>query len=245
MPSVLLRCGREMLIDAIDIPLFQSRRWHGNVGYAMGSLKGRTVYFHRVIMGAKEGDEVDHINGNPLDNRRDNLRLCTRAQNQRNMRGRGKFKGVHKRADHYAAKWNGNTVGRYATAIEAAKAYDYMASRYGAGEFEFLNFPDDVPEAIPVCSYQTSKPLRFIGVYQSPSGGFIALVQNTHIAYCATPEQAADARDVAVILLNMKRPWLNRGQRLESGLVSLSDYDPNVVDRVKSVLQSKALLPTG
>lgn len=50
-------------------------------GYVARTVDKKAVYIHRVIMSAKAGETVDHINGNPLDNRKSNLRVCTQSDN--------------------------------------------------------------------------------------------------------------------------------------------------------------------
>jgi hypothetical protein len=105
---------------------------------------------HRLIAGAGEAEEVDHINGNGLDNRPENLRLCSRRENARN-RGKYKtntlgYKGLW--WDSQKKRYRPSIVkdgkkyrgGRFRTAIEAAKAYDAMA-RELHGEFARTNFP--------------------------------------------------------------------------------------------------------
>src|SRR3990167_9216446 len=80
------------LVDAIDFEWLSEYRWRQTAdrrgqGYAAAwdtKLK-RTVYMHRLLMGASKGQEVDHKNGDTLDNRRCNLRCATRAQNAANM----------------------------------------------------------------------------------------------------------------------------------------------------------------
>ena len=114
--------------------------------------KRATLQIHRLITEAPKGMHVDHINGNPLDNRKSNLRICTHAENQRN-RGANKnntsgYKGVswHKRNKKWACQIKHNYkkihVGNYATPEEAARAYDAKAKEF-QGEFAYLNFPDE------------------------------------------------------------------------------------------------------
>jgi len=91
MPEVILNGGHVMLVDEADLPLAQAYRWQSRNGYAVRiatqSGKRQCLAFHRVIMDAPAGLEVDHINGSPLDNRRENLRLVTHRENMQNLRG--------------------------------------------------------------------------------------------------------------------------------------------------------------
>jgi hypothetical protein len=108
-----------------------------------------TILLHRLIMGAQPGQEVDHIDGDGLNNRKRNLRICTKAQNQRNQRpqkgGTSVYKGVYWHKD--GKKWrgqiklNGKTIylGSFDNELDAAKVYDLAALKYH-GEFANLNF---------------------------------------------------------------------------------------------------------
>ena len=111
----------------------------------------RPIFMHREIMKAPKDKVVDHINRNGLDNRRENLRLVTVAQNNMNKssaNGTSKFKGVYFQRD--IKRWRATiTVNRYKkhlgvheNEIEAARAYDAAAKKY-FGEFAYLNFPPD------------------------------------------------------------------------------------------------------
>ena len=102
MKRLKLSKGKEALVDD-DVYVWASEfKWHFNGRYAARNTSRRekhtTVYLHRVILpGAKE---VDHVNGDPLDNRRENLRACTHQQNLRNQKARkrtagGSLKGAH------------------------------------------------------------------------------------------------------------------------------------------------------
>lgn len=92
---------------------------------------------------------IDHINGNGLDNRRCNLRICTQAENVRNNRGRmgmtSQYKGVSKWEGQWIATITSHgkqvRIGQFATEHEAALAYD-AAARELHGEYAHLNLPD-------------------------------------------------------------------------------------------------------
>jgi hypothetical protein len=106
-----------LLIDDCDEALISSRAWRvGSHGYARINVKAQgkqmTVLLHRALLGLLPGDkrEVDHINGNKLDNRRCNLRLCEKRQNGANRgkqsNNRSGFKGVewHKASRKWCAR---------------------------------------------------------------------------------------------------------------------------------------------
>lgn len=118
----------------------------GMVTAKNGLRKRQTVFMHRLIMGFPQS-YIDHINGNSLDNRRCNLRLCTASQNQMNQRtGRGVsgYKGVSWKKQ--CSRWMvGIKVGEknlylgvYKTKEEAALVYNEAAKKY-YGEFARLN----------------------------------------------------------------------------------------------------------
>lgn len=93
---------------------------------------------------------VDHINGNGLDNKLKNLRICTNQENQQNRynqsNNKSGYKGVgwHKTTKKWRARISINNqlihLGLFQNKIEAAKAYDIMASKH-FGNFAKLNFP--------------------------------------------------------------------------------------------------------
>lgn len=75
-----------VMVDDADYEWLSQYRWSCNgLGYAQAWVEKRHWFMHRLIMGAKKGQEIDHRNRNKRDNRRDNLRFCTRSENCRNL----------------------------------------------------------------------------------------------------------------------------------------------------------------
>lgn len=152
--KIKLSKDRFAIVDKDDLEKIKTRKWYASKGrttyYAITSVRGKTVYMHRMIMNAKNGRYVDHVNKNGLDNRKSNLRLVSNAQNCRNndkhLRRRIKLKGVilHETNGKYARKkqwqsriWvNGKSIslGYFFTPEEAAREYDKAALRLFNGD---------------------------------------------------------------------------------------------------------------
>jgi len=109
-----------------------------------GSRKNRKrQLLHRFITGAPKGFVVDHIDGNTLNNTKENLRVCTPADNARNntKRDPGRIGVREYRPGRWSAKCSDKWLGTFNTPEEAARAYDEYA-KVCYGEFATLNFPD-------------------------------------------------------------------------------------------------------
>ena len=157
MIRIPLTQGQVALVDD-DCASLADLRWYAEkrerTFYAtrnrpkVGGKNVGIVRMHHFVLPFLFGMEVDHINGNGLDNRRCNLRLAHHRNNQRNRRpNRGRsLKGAYldKRSGRWASHLcsNGHLkhLGTFATAEEAARAYDAAASKE-YGEFARLNFP--------------------------------------------------------------------------------------------------------
>lgn len=85
MKEIPLTQGYVTLVDDADYEWLSRWKWHYHGGYAE---RGDGVLMHREITDCPAGKEVDHINHDPLDNRRENLRVVTRWQNMLNRRMR-------------------------------------------------------------------------------------------------------------------------------------------------------------
>ena len=138
-------------IDIWNIERCKAHRWtlSKSTGYAIGTIKGKIVKLHRFIMNTPPNMDTDHINHKILDNRKNNLRICTTAQNIHNSvktkhQTSSKYKGVHF-ATH-ANKWRAvitinyktKHLGYYNKEINAAIAYNKQAIKLH-GKFASIN----------------------------------------------------------------------------------------------------------
>ena len=163
MKLIIFRKGvkNEVLYDDKDHELISKYKWFvNNGGYAVcwnGTENGKRVLIimHRLILGVKSKEiHVDHANHNKLDNRRCNIRTCTREQNARNRTGYGTSKYLG--ASMFFCERKGKRYGPYYRALiqvdkkskhlgvfkteeAAAMAHDEAAKKY-YGEFANLNF---------------------------------------------------------------------------------------------------------
>jgi AP2 domain. len=144
--------GDSFIFDKCDLDLIKKHRWYMSHGYAACRISGKNIRLTHLIMIPPTNMYVDHINHNPRDNRRENLRGASYVDNQRNMslpkHNSSGYKGVGYRKDRcryraYISIQNKTKhIGYYDTAVEAARAYD-EAARFYFGEFACLNFPKE------------------------------------------------------------------------------------------------------
>jgi len=147
-----------VLIDEEDYDLIKDYKWsvrkHRNTFYSVANIKKdnkrhTTIQMHRLIIGLYDERIIDHKNRNGLDNRKENLRVCTNFENAKNARKRkdgktSKYKGVSFRTSHdkFLSRIQVNKkrihLGYFKNEIEAAKAYNAAALKYH-GEYAYLN----------------------------------------------------------------------------------------------------------
>lgn len=152
---IALTQGKFALVSPEDFDELNQFKWYankiGSIFYAMRNTKGtdgkwRSERMHRRILKPVGGKEVDHINGDGLDNRRSNLRIATHAENIRNRKlnsnSTSGYKGVSKRWNRWRARIKHNGVeyfiGHFDSPEAAAEAYNLKAIELH-GEFAKLN----------------------------------------------------------------------------------------------------------
>lgn len=155
MKKIELTQGKVALIDDDDFDRVSQHHWYAkksrNTFYAEKAVridgKQTSVKMHRFIMGHRKGEDIDHGDGNGLNNQKVNLRICTRSQNcmnRRIARGKSEYKGAcwHKRIGKWQVRIqvDGKRVhlGYFESEDEAGKAYNKAAKKY-FGEYAYLN----------------------------------------------------------------------------------------------------------
>jgi len=153
MAEIRTKRGDVILVDDEDYANLSSKVWFvDGYGYAKRTQrvgprregKQITIPMHRYILGMESGDsrQVDHINGNPMDNRRANLRICSKDENCRNRRvhsnNRLGIKGVSAHGDKFRSEIQVNKrrvyLGLHDTA-ELANEFYALAAEMLHGEF--------------------------------------------------------------------------------------------------------------
>lgn len=227
--QIPLTRGRVALIDDADLPLVSQYRWqyHRN-GYAVTTLNRRKVYLHRMIMNAQPGQIVDHLDRNPLNNTRANLRFVTAQQNGQNRRKTSRcttgFKGVGYERGKWRARIRANDqnihLGLYNDLKTAALVYDCAARRL-FGHFAYTNLPADkvTPEieslverilnpAPPI----EKRPSQYRGVYWERGRWRAKIGVNggkLHLGYFKDEVEAAKVYDHHAKLLHGAKAKLN------------------------------------
>lgn len=117
--------------------------------------KGNRVYLHREITGVSVDLFIDHINGDTLDNRLENLRVCTHRENMFNRvadsgdKVTSKYKGVSKNpSGTFTVRIRNERLGTYANEEVAANVYNHHAKKK-FGDFAYLNDVKHIP--IEIC----------------------------------------------------------------------------------------------
>jgi len=149
MKEIQLTRGMVALVDDEDYEYLNKWHWYVYKGYstfyALSKIKHKDLKMHRIIMNCPKDMQVDHKDGNGLNNQKGNLRICTNAQNQANRKsyGKSKYLGVSYNRNTYIQAYIGHNkrniyLGVFKTEEEAAIAYNEAAIKLH-GEFAKLN----------------------------------------------------------------------------------------------------------
>lgn len=185
--------GGIAIVSNEQYALLSKSKWHQNKErYAAGNINGQKILMHRYITNAMRGSKVDHINGNTLDNRTENLRVTTRLLNNQNQHRDksgnnyySKYRGVSydKKKSKYLARiivnYKMNLLGSFYNEINAAEAID-MFIVYNKLDHIQLNFPEKrekyaLEKYIP--KEKKEKAVKYFGVYKQ-NKRFHAIIYN-------------------------------------------------------------------
>jgi hypothetical protein len=221
--------GKYAIVDDKDWPKLMKHNWYCHTGYAARNgpkIRGKrtcTIFMHRVLCPAPKGYEVDHINGNKLDNRKSNLRVATRQQQLFNRRANtkntySKYKGVYwskeKRLWRALIKKNGVSrhLGYFESEIDAAIAYNTKALEL-FGKFARLNSVPVKKDWWKKRTFIQSNSTGFRGVTKVSKDRWQARItvngQRKSLGYYASPLEAAKAYNEAAIKYYGERALLN------------------------------------
>lgn len=133
--------GKYVLVDDEDYDELSQYKWTDAKGYAFrwtGRPNRARIYMHRFLKSAGEGQLVDHVNGDTLDNRKENLRLCTYSQNNMNKSLQSNSTSGLKGAYYHkpSGKWRAQIrkdktsihLGYFGSATDAHEAYKAAAT---------------------------------------------------------------------------------------------------------------------
>lgn len=150
MKRIKLTQGKYTLVDDDDFTELNKNKWYakkaGRTFYATRNEKG--IRMHRVIMNPPKNMEVDHKDGDGLNNQKSNLRICTHSQNAKNKGKRKSNKSGYKGVcwDEHSKKWHAQIVfnkktkhlGKFTSKLLAYEAYCKACKKYH-GEFYNIN----------------------------------------------------------------------------------------------------------
>lgn len=218
--EIIVHGGHIALVDDEDYPVLSQFRWYLVKGYAYRSeyRNGKTKLIpmhHQLLPIIPKGMRRDHKNRNRLDNRRENLRICTPSQNTANSKAcnrvtkTSRYKGVgHRgRSQLWSAVIGVNgkylELGSYEHETDAAIAYD-SAARFYYAEFAATNFPGTSQtdaKTLRLHAHQLLKERttsRYIGVfYYASRKKWKAHLNGKHLGYFPDEATALDARQCA------------------------------------------------
>lgn len=138
MKTIYLSQGRTCIIDDVDFDTVSQYKWSFDPkGYAFRNSprpNRKVIYLHRFLLQPKQKEYCDHINGDKLDNRRSNLRICTNAQNTRNRKI-----GINNTTGFKGISWNKRDKMWYASLVKDGKKIYLGCSKSKKQAAEYYN----------------------------------------------------------------------------------------------------------
>lgn len=212
MKQIPLSQCKFALVDDEDYENLSKYKWclaiRGNKYYASCSSPelGRGSYMHRIILGLEKRSEIcDHIDGNGLNNQRDNLRRCNSFQNGFNKSKYKNNKSGFKGVIHQHGKWSariraGNKeihIGCFDSPENAARAYNQKCIELH-GEFAKTNdvYPILPTSNIPVCQSNNTSGFRGVSFCNKKKRWRVSISahkKKIHLGYFVSKDEAATA----------------------------------------------------
>lgn len=218
------------IVDDCDYDKFNDVGWSINFhGYAVSKnrdINNNLLFLHREILGISNTDLItDHINHNKLDNRKCNLRICTKLDNNKNVKKKTdrKYSSIYKGVFwcSHTNRWRVNIisngirvfVGYYNLEVHGAIAYNEAALRYH-GEYACLNeIPDEFKNIKPELSFLSDKSKNakssiYIGINKNKNGWISNITINKkkiYIGLFSNEIEAAYARDQIARYFGIKK----------------------------------------
>ena len=180
MKTIKLTKGQVALVDDEDYEKLSQWKWYAQYRKGTGCYYAirsdysgdsqKSVYMHRYILGLEAGEKkvINHKNHNTLDNRKENIEICSHKENIRFSRKKKSstkgYKGIYR--VNSSRKWTAQIsvdgeriyLGVFSNEKDAALAYDWGAKKY-FGKFAYVNFPEikNPPEPISEARIKSSK----------------------------------------------------------------------------------------
>ena len=216
MKKIQLTQGLFAVVDDEKFEYLNQFKWCANKGtknkthYAVRGIRFNgeytMEYMHRVVAGVEDGQVVDHINHDTLDNRKENLRVGTHVQNLLNSVKRentsSKYKGVSyfKKNGKWSANYRGKNIGYFSIEKDAAQAYNAMAFKDSA-DWPVLNEIEGLTKEQSIVMPESYHPYirknRYHGVRKRSENSFEAYIafqkKRWVIGYYPTEELAVQA----------------------------------------------------
>lgn len=221
----------KVIVDDEDYERAFPHNWNLDAkGYPRAHINGKAFKIHRFILRLPPQRPLcDHKDRNPLNNQKDNLRICTHSQNGANqeknttIKSTSSFKGVCrvKGTTSWEARIRDEnhdqiSIGLFITEEAAARAYDFHASRI-FGEFACLNFPNEMPRLPDELRATIGRPVKhkFRGVFLTKKGTWKSYYYDPstkkvqHLAGVFATEELAARNHDKHALINVVNPKLN------------------------------------